>query len=461
MNNNSITTSIKVLDNNKVKLTVEVDEQEFDSAVDAAFKRIAREVRIPGFRRGKVPRRILEAQLGHESGRSEALREELPTYYHQAVVRHEIDVIDSPDIEIVAGAQQGAVVFDATVEVRPVVELVGYHNLRIEVPDPQATDEDLDAEIARLRAEHAEFQLVERPVQDGDQVNINIVGTHEGEELPGLTASDYDYEVGTAAVVAAIDENLRGASAGDVLKFDAPHPDEEVPAPINFVVDVLAVKEAVLPELDDDWVAAVSEFATLDELCADIVAELDTTKFSLARQAAELKIAEELAALVTDEIPKVMVDDEIYSRLQATFRNLQRSGIEPYDYLTETGQDIDQLRNALAGPAENAVKVDLALRAIAEAKELNPDADELVQTMDETAKRLGTDGAAEMKRFKDSGQIQSLRADIGKSRALEWLFDNVEIVDETGAVVDLKPPESSLDGVTDQDDPATDHGEAK
>jgi len=459
VSNNGTTSSIEFLDDNKVKLTVEVEEREFDSAVDAAFKRIAKQVRIPGFRPGRVPRRILEAQLGNEYGRAEALLEALPGYYQRAVVQHDVDVIDSPDIEILEGHQQGAVVFDATVEIRPVIEVAGYNGLRIEVPNPAPSDEEINSEIDRLRADHAEFQTVERPAQDGDLVNIDIVGSHGGEEIPGLSASDYDYEVGTGAVVAEIDENLRGAAAGDWVKFEAEHPDLDAEDPLEFEIAVLAVKEAVLPYPDDAWVAQVTEFETLDELRADIGEGLSAVKQLTARRTAIYEIAEALAALVTHEIPEAMVDVEIDGRLREAFGNMQLAGVDPVEYLEQTGQGVDHLIEQFSRTAEDRVRVDLALRAIAAAEGLNPDDDQLAETVAEMAQRVGTDGAAHLDRLKELGQLSSLRADLAKSKALEWLLDNVEFVDETGVEVDLRTPESSQDDFGDQDDPAADDSE--
>lgn len=443
------TSSIEFLGDNKVKLTVEVDEETFDSAVTAAFKRISSQVQIPGFRRGKVPRKVLEAQLGRQHGRAEALREELPGYYEQAVVRHDVDVIDSPDIEIVAGETEGALVFDATVEIRPVIEVAGYDGIRIEVPSPVPSDSDIDSEIDQLRGEHAVFRAVDRPAVDGDQVCIDIVGRHEGEELPGLSANDYDYEVGTGAVVAEIDENLRGAVAGDEVTFGAVHPDPDELEPLDFVINVLEVREAVLPELDDAWAAAATEFETVEELRADIVDRLASMKMSLARRAADLKIAEALAALVAQEVPSALVRDETDNRLQEMFENLRRSGVELSDFFAQTGKDLDELRAEFAGGAENAVRVDLALRAIAVAEELSPDDDTLAETINEIAEGASLDGSANLERnlerLRESGQLPLLRANLAKSKALEWLWDNIEIVDESGAAVDLRAAEDSSD----------------
>jgi trigger factor len=436
MTNAGINSTVELLDDNKVKLSVEVDEAEFDSALDAAFKRIAKEVRLPGFRPGKAPRRILEAQFGHGVGREEALREALPDYYAKAVVAHDVDVIAPPDIEITAGQDEGAVAFDAVVEVRPVIEVAGYDGLRVEIPSPVPSEQDIDEQIDRMRAQFAEFVTVERPAEDGDHVTIDMTGTHEGEEVPGLTTTDYDYEVGTGAVVAEIDENLRGASAGDELEFEADHPDPDEDEPLSFVVAVHEVKEAVLPELDDEWAKEASEFETVEELRADLLERMTSMRVAQARMALQQNTAEELAGLVTAEIPDSMVEGEIDSRLQDLIGRLQQQGMDPAEYLVQMGQTPDSLRAEFREPAELAVKVDLALRTIAEIEGLMPDDDALTEAIDEMATQSGQDGAELKERLAEVGQISALRADLGKRDALEWLTENVELIDEDGVAVD-------------------------
>src|SRR5579875_3460612 len=160
--------AVEALEGNKVKLSVEVDAAEFEAAVDAAFRRIAREVRIPGFRPGKAPRRILEARLGKETGRNEALRDALPGYYSEAVRQHEVDVVAPPEIDIKGGEESGPVTFDAVVEVRPHISLPGYNGLRVEIPSPVASDEDIDSQIDRLRGNFGELVVVDRPAKTGD-----------------------------------------------------------------------------------------------------------------------------------------------------------------------------------------------------------------------------------------------------------------------------------------------------
>ncbi len=457
MTSANINSTVELLDDNKVKLSVEVDEAEFDSALDAAFKRIAKEVRLPGFRPGKAPRQILEAQFGHGVGREEALREALPDYYAQAVVAHDVDVIAPPDIEITAGQEEGAVAFDAVVEIRPVIEVAGYDGLRVEIPSPVPSDEEIDEQIDRMRGQFAEFVTVERPAEDGDHVTIDITGTHGDEEVPGLTTSDYDYEVGTGAVVAEIDENLRGASAGDRVEFDAEHPDPDEDEPLSFVVTVKEVKEAVLPDLDDEWAKEASEFETVEELRADLFERMSSMRVAQAKMALQQNTAEALAGLVTAEIPQSMVDAEIESRLQDLIGRLQQQGMDPAEYLVQMGQTPESLRAEFREPAELAVKVDLALRTIAEVEGLMPDDDALTEAINEMAAESGQDGADLKERLARVGQLSALRADLGKRDALEWLTENVELIDEDGVAVDralLELPDETSPEEAEEDNPA-------
>lgn len=457
MSSSSISSTIEQLDDNKVKLSVEVDDAEFDSAIDDAFKRIAKEVRMPGFRPGKAPRKLLEAQFGKAVGREEALREALPDYYARAVVQHDVDVIAPPEIDITGGQEEGTVTFDAVVEVRPTVEVAGYNGLRVEIPSPTPSDEEIDEQIDRMRQQYAEFQTVERPAEDGDHVTIDIEGTHGGEPVPGLTTSDYDYEVGTGAVVAEIDENLRGASAGDELEFDAEHPDPDEEDPLQFTVTVKEVKEAVLPELDDAWAAEASEFETVDELRADLVTRMGSMKIAQARMALQQNTAEALAELVTDDVPEAMIDNEIDARLQDLIGRLQQQGMDPAEYLVQMGQTPESLRADFRDPSEQAVKVDLALRTVAEAQDLLPSDDELRESVGEMAEQSGQDADELWERLAEVGQLSALRADLGKRDALEWLTDNVELIDENGDPVDreaLEFPEDSADEEPDEVDEA-------
>ena len=428
--------TVETLDDNRVKLSVEVDEETFDVAVDAAFKRIAKEVRMPGFRPGKAPRRLLEAQFGSAVGREEALREAMPEYFAQAVIEHDVDVVAPPEIEITGGQEAGPVQFDAVVEIRPSVSAAGYDGLRVEIPNPVASAEEIDEQIDNLRRNFAELSVVDRAAADEDHVTIDIEATHGDEPVPGLTTTDYDYLLGSGAVVPEIDENLRGASAGDEVEFSADHPDPEEEEPLQFSIAVKEVKEAVLPDLDDEFAKANSEFETVEDLRADMADRMNTMRIQQANMAVQQNTAEALAALVTDEIPESMIENEINARIQDLVQRLQQQGMDVGAYLDAVGQTAETLAAEFREPAEQAVKVDLALRSVADLQGLVPDDDRIDEVIAEMADPSGQDPDELKARLAEVGQISALRADLAKQAAMEWLTDNVELVDEDGEAID-------------------------
>ena len=438
--------TVETLDDNRVKLSVEVDEETFDVAVDAAFKRIAKEVRMPGFRPGKAPRRLLEAQFGSAVGREEALREAMPEYYAQAVIEHDVDVVAPPEIEITGGQEDGPVQFDAVVEIRPSVSAAGYDGLRVEIPNPVASAEEIDEQIDNLRRNFAELSVVERAAADEDHVTIDIEATHGDEPVPGLTTTDYDYLLGSGAVVPEIDENLRGASAGDEVEFSADHPDPEEEEPLQFSITVKEVKEAILPDLDDEFAKANSEFETVEDLRSDMADRMNTMRIQQANMAVQQNTAEALAALVTDEIPESMIENEINARIQDLVQRLQQQGMDVGAYLDAVGQTAETLAAEFREPAEQAVKVDLALRSVADLQGLVPDDDRIDEVIAEMAGPSGQDPDELKARLAEVGQISALRADLAKQAAMEWLTDNVELVDEDGEAIDREALEFSARG---------------
>ena len=210
----------------RVKLHVAVPAPEFERAIDAAFRKLAREVRIPGFRPGKAPRRLLEARLGTDIAREQALQDALPEYYVDAVNEHDVDVIAPPEIEITAGQEDGDVEFDAVVEIRPQVKLVGYDELRVELPFKPVSDEDVDKQVDALRERFADLADSDVPARRRRRTpTIDIAGTIDGEAVEGLTASDFLYEVGSGMVVDELDDQLRGTKPGAILEFTATLPE--------------------------------------------------------------------------------------------------------------------------------------------------------------------------------------------------------------------------------------------
>lgn len=447
---------VEPLEGNKVKLSIEVDEREFETAVDAAFRKIAKEVRIPGFRPGRAPRRILEARLGSGSGRSEALREALPDYYAQALLDNDVDAIAAPEIDITSGTDSGPVAFDAIVEVRPRLQLAGYSGLRVEVPDPEVTDDDIAAQVDRLRGNLAELAPVERPARDGDHLTIDLHAERDGEAIGGMTTDDFLYELGSATVIPELDTQLQGAKVGDIFAFDAELPD----GPVAMRVLVKETKEKVLPEVTDDWASEASEFDTVAELRADIVKRMAMVKKMQASMALRNGAVDALVELVDEEPPKALIDAEVERRAHDLGHRLESQGATIAQYLQATGRSEEDVIAELRSGAEPAVKADLALRAVADGEQLAPTDAEVDAEIARLSSSYETTPAELRRRLESAGQMPAVRSDLEKGKALEWLIEHTEVVDAEGnpldrARLDLTPETDSIDaGAIETDAPS-------
>ena len=469
-------TSVEPLEGNKVKVYVEVDEQELDAAIDKAFKKLAHEVNIPGFRRGKVPRRVLEARIGSEVGRSEALRESVPEYYMSAVRENEVDVIAPPEIEITDGEEEGPVCFEAVVEIRPTVTVAGYGSLRVAIDNPEPTDEEIDAQLDRLRNQFGELETVERPAEDGDFVTIDVQGFQDGEPLDQLTAEDYSYEVGSGGILPEVDEQLRGAGAGETLEFDAAMPGATPPAAtddedadadededaadetpnLQFVITVKEVKHKVLPDLDDAFANDASEFETLDALKENLRERSRNVKKVQAQMALREKTGEALSELVEEEVPDALVNNEVSQRLQDLSMRLQAQGLDLDTWVAMSGRPPEDIVEELRATATQAVKVDLALRAVAEAEGIECTDDDLEAEYAQLAARMNLKTKDVRKQFERADQVPAVRSDIKNRKAFDLLLERVEIVDIDGKTIDRSVFELESDASSDSEDDDTD-----
>jgi trigger factor len=424
------------LDGNKIRLSVEIDEPEVDRALDGTIRDLARQARVPGFRPGKVPRPVLEARMGGAAAlRSEALREIVPEFYAKAVVEAEVDPIAPPEIDVTAGEEEGAVSFDAVVEVRPTVGIPGYGGLQVTVPSPVVTDAEVDARLDVLRETEAELVAVDRPAVDGDHVTIDLHGRGPADEAV-VDLDDYLYEVGSGRLLPELDVQLRGARVGDALAFAATPPGGTAPSDgegVSFRVLVKEVKEKKLPDLTDEWAAESSELATVAELRDDLRGRLGRAKALQVRLVRQERALEALAGLVDDEeVPGVLVDEELRQRVHDLSHRLeeQRVGLEAY--LEATGQTGDELVARFRADAHRAVKVDLALRSLATAEDLEVDDDELEAELDTMATRLEVTPADLRRQLERAGRTAAVRSEQRKGKALTWLLDHVAMVDEEG-----------------------------
>ena len=420
------------MEGNLVRLSVEIDEPEFDRALSDLVRTLARQVRVPGFRPGKVPRKVLEARMGGAGAlRAEALRESLPDFYAQAVVDTELDPIAQPEIDITSGENAGAVSFDAVVQVRPIVSIPGYDGLQVTLPGLAVTEDEVQRQVDRLRENDAELQTVERPAIDGDLVTIDLHGSDAtGAEVVGV--DDYLYEVGSASVVPELDGELHGAKAGAILAFDAANPNEPE-ARVAFRVLVKEVKVKKLPEETDEWADESSEFSTVAELRADIEDRIGKVKLMQSQMALRQKTIEALAGLVSDDdVPEVLVDAEVNERLHDLQHRLEAQKLGLAEYFQATGTSPDELLAAVRTDAQQAVKADLALRALVEAEELTLSDEELDAEIRTMAERMDTTPADLRSQLDTAGRTGAVRSELRKSKALEWLLGNVDLFDEEG-----------------------------
>jgi trigger factor len=456
-------TVVEPLEGNKIKLSITIDEQEFEKALDATYRKFAREVRVPGFRPGKAPRRILEARLGKETARAEAIRGSLAEYYNEAIRERDLDTIAPPTIDITAGEHEGPVSFDAIVEVRPKIALAGYGGLRVTIPSPELTDDEVQDRLDRLRTNFGELVPVGRPARDGDHVTIDLKVTRPGETSPdgGTTSEDILYEVGSGNFGPQLDEHLRGAAVGDIFKFvaDLAMPGAEPSADpmtssrqLNYDVLVKDVKEMVLPDVTDEWASEASEFETVAELVADIEKRLTVVKRAQAQAALRSQAIEAVAELVQEDPPEALVNEEITHRAHELENALRQQGLNVGQYLTATGRSEQQLLEELRTQAVQAVKADLALRAVADLENLEvTDADvddEIVRLADRFD--AGLDQVRQQ--LESTEQMAAVRSDVRRGKAIEWLVDHIEAVDPQGLLIDRALLEEAPEPDTEDED---------
>jgi trigger factor len=430
-----VKSTVETLEGNKVKLSVEVEEDEFDRDIDAAFRKIAHEVRLPGFRPGKAPRRVLEARIGLGPARQQALQDAIPRYLADAVREHDVDIIATPAVDITAGEEEGPVAFDATVEVRPQVIVPGYAGLRVELPVITVSDDDVDEAITAELRRQGELEDVERPAATGDFVTLDIEASRDGDPVPGLNTEDWLYEIGRGWVAEDFDRQLVGTSADSAKSFTSTPSGTDEAA--DFVVAVKKVQTLVPPELTDEWVSEnVAEHETVDAWRASVRERMVEARLDHARRTLLDATTGALAQLVEEDPPEALVNDELRGRAENLVSGLQAQGVSMEQYLAMTGQDPATLTEGLKDAASRAVKVDLALRAVADAEAVEATDDDLEAEYQRIAVRVNQKPNQVRRAYERNDAVSGLKSEVRKGKALDWLLHNVEIVDTEGAPID-------------------------
>lgn len=449
-------TSVEPLEGNKVRLTVTVPAGEFEQSIDAAYRRFAQQVRIPGFRPGKAPRRILEQSIPVAEARAQAIKDSLPDYYVEAVGAETIDVIAAPTLDIVSGEEEGDITFTAEVEVRPEVRLTGYDELQVVVDIEAATEERVTEQIDALRERFATLEDSEAALTVGDFARLDIAGSIDGEEVPGLSASDFMYEVGSGILVDELDEAIRGTRPGATLEFTATLPErfgERAGDEVTFRGEVKSAQQKVLPELTDEWVDENTDSGTVDALRAEMATRIELVGKVQAQMSLRDKVLEAVAEIVPVEAPTPLVEREMERRLHDLAHRLEHQGMTIPQYLMAIGQDQEAFVAEVREGSTKAVLVDLGLRAVAAAEALEASDDEVEAEVERIVSEVKGSPKKVRRQLEQQGVIEAVRFDIARGKALQFLVDHAKVVDQAGDPVDLTLPEPavSTDDANDQD----------
>ena len=444
-------TTVENTEKHTVKLTVEIPPDEYSKELDATYKSIANQVKIPGFRKGKVPKQIIDAQIGREVVRDEFLEHAVPQYYRQAVSEQDLAPIADPEIDLEGFADDAPLVFTAVVEVRPRLELSesDYSGLKVTKPSAQVAESDVDEWIDRLRERFAELEPADRPVIDGDFVTIDVKALAGDEEIDGLTRTDYLYFVGSGEFGPALDEQLAGTKPGDILKVTeemGPGAGEALAgATADLTVLVKDVKARKLPEADDDFAKTASEFDTIDQLRDDLRTRLGEMKERENAATVRDRVLDAMIDSIEVDIPDTLIDDETEHRVASAGERAQRAGVTLDDLLEAQGWDEARLREDSRDHAIRAIKADLALEGVARAETIEVNADELGTEITSLAEAYGRDPKELAKQLERTGQIVTLAGDIIRGKALDLLVERADIEAEEPVEGPAEGPEG-IDG---------------
>lgn len=423
------------LDNNRVKINVEIDDAEMSDAIDAAAVTLAKQVSVKGFRKGKVPKNVLIANIGGPSVlRSEAIRESLPDFYSRAVADTLIDPIGQPDIKIIDGEEHGTLVFDAEVEVRPEATISGQRDLRVTIPSPFVDESDVDAQIDRFRETDAILKDVDRPIVTGDLVTMDIHVQQIATDVEPLDMSDYMYTVGSGTITEGVDELIIGLKAGEELKLNGSVGGGVV---ATYELKLRQVKERELPALNDEWVEENTEWPTVDEMRESIRSQMRRMKIVEAQMSQRDAMLVALSELVAEDlVPDSLVDAETNERLHDLGHRLSEQKLNLETFLQVTNQTSDALLATLREDAVRAVRIDLALRALVRAEALEPTVVELDDELAKTAEAMSVAPELLRTNLRDTGRVVVFNAEVAKMKASRWLSDHVTFVDPEGVEID-------------------------
>ncbi|MEV0569682.1 trigger factor [Dactylosporangium sp. NPDC050588] len=442
--------TVETLSPTRVRLEIEVPFAELEPSLKKAYREIGSQVVIPGFRRGKVPTAVIDQRVGRGAVLNEAVQEVIPTQILAAVREHEVKTLGRPEVEITEFADGQPLKFTAEVDVRPEITLPDLSEIQVTVDALEVSEEDVDEQLKGLRDRFATLKTVERAALVGDFVQIDLVATVDGEEVPGGSATNISHEVGSGQLVPGLDEVLTGMSAGESTTFttqlvggDFEGRDAEVS------VTVKSVKDKQLPPVDDEFAQLASEFDTLDELKDDL-----RTRLTRVKRMEQLYSARDLALKAVIEAtevpaPEGVVKDEVESRKESMNDQLQRIGASFEDYLSTEGKTEEEMDAELNEAAVEGVKVQLVLDTLADAENIQVSDDEFGHEIVHRAQRAGVGPQQYYDQLVQAGVAGAVFGDVRRGKALGVVLERVKIVDSEGTALsldDLRGPVDEHEG---------------
>jgi trigger factor len=429
----SVKTNVTELPESRVRVQAEVPAEEVERRVQQAARKLGGQMRVPGFRKGKVPPTVVIRRLGREAVLDEALRAALGSWYADAIDEAGIAPVGDPDLDVGDLPVQGEpLAFSIEIGVRPRAQLGTYKGLEVGRREPEVDDAAIDAEVERLRDRVATLETVERPAQTGDHVVVDYLGRVDGVAFDGGEGRDQLIELGSERLIPGFEEQLVGASAGDERTVEVTFP-EGYPGDLGgkaatFEVKVSEVKAKRLPEIDDDFASEAGGFDTLAELREDIAGRLREAD----DQAIEREFEEAVLQAVTDEAQIELPDQLVHARahevLHQTFSALARQGISREAYLQIAGQDEESLAHEAEPDAASALRREAVLAAIVEAEKIEPTDPELIEALRPAAERDGSDPAQLLDQLREAGRLESLREDVASRQAVELLVKEAQAI---------------------------------
>jgi trigger factor len=447
-----VDTRVERVDDTTVKLAVTVERPRVKQALDEAARHLAEEVKIPGFRKGKAPRKVLESRLGKGAVVQHAVQDALPQFYAEAVREQDLEPVGQPEFEVDTFEEGVEASFTATVEVRPEFESPAVDGVLVEHPEWEVTDDEVEAELDQLRERFAEAETVARPIRVGDLAVLTISGTYHGQPVDDASMDDQLYQVGDPEETGQkLDRELLGTSAGGIVKFTDMF-DGEDDRELNFTVIVKDVKTLKLPDADDDFAITASEFDTIEELRADLRGQLAAAKLDLARSALRGRAIETVSELVDVPLPRTLVDQEVQFQLARLARDAERRQI-PFDrYLQAAGTTFEELQEQLRENARKTVRAQLVVDRIGRDAGIEVTNEDLTREVTEEAARLNLPPQELAQFMSEPERLGVLVTDAFRRKTIDHILERVEIVDAPPAGAEASTPASETNGEVAQAD---------